>query len=87
MVAKDKISQDQKTARTGWIFVVEPIHEEICLVFKVSSTTGCPRKLDTPIFFLSVYYWIPPDFSKCLLLDTPDLRLCSRPSGKSEKKS
>ena len=39
-------------------------------------TTGCPLNLDAPIFFLSVYYWIPPDFSKCLLLDTPDFSKC-----------
>ena len=41
-----------------------------CLA-KQAANTGCPMKLDTPIFFLSVYYWIPPHFSKCLLLDTP----------------
>ena len=39
--------------------------------FPLNFITGCPKTLDTPLFFLSVYYWTPPGFSKCLLLDNP----------------
>ena len=34
----------------------------------VLKLQGVPKHLIPPFFFpLSVYYWTPPDFSKCLL--------------------